>query len=209
MSHQSHHMLPKGPQGNKLQVSETPIHRRSGHSRCDKPAGKHGKNLEFRILSSLQSLRPRSYTFFLLLKESALKPDTWRVEGGNFCTFGPRGPALPGVLMEGMAGLPSIQIAPLRQGPAHSPLQASPSPRLLPDSFYGVFISPFIRAHQVFPPVHTGRGASLARMGSPGSGQQTEHCVEIQQPQVPIPDPPLNMGTSHNTSGPSFLPLSN
>lgn len=75
----------------------------------------------FRMLSSLYSLYPQSDTFFLLPKESALKPECQeRVEGGSFCTFCPR-------RADGRRS--SIQIGPPLQDPAHSAIQSKPSSR--------------------------------------------------------------------------------
>lgn len=45
MSHQTHHTSPKGPHGEHTPSLRNTSHRCWGHDRCDKPAGKHGRNL--------------------------------------------------------------------------------------------------------------------------------------------------------------------
>lgn len=86
VTHQTHHTLPKGPQG-----LQTPGLRVLGKGQAGQTSWQTWKEpLGSRILSSLHSQCPESHPFFLLLKKSTFKPDTLRAEGGSFCTFCPQ-----------------------------------------------------------------------------------------------------------------------
>lgn len=125
VTHQTHHTLPKGPQGLQTPGSNTTRAQVLGKGQAGQTSWQTWKEpLGSRILSSLHSQCPESHPFFLLLKKSTFKPDTLRElrVAASALSAHSLGESPHG----GMSELSSTQIRPFLQDPAHSSLLSKP-----------------------------------------------------------------------------------